>query len=503
MPRPCRCLLVASLVLLATPSRADPLHLEVSADGSGDFTTVQAAVDDVPAGSSDWTVIHIRAGHYFEALEIPTSKRKVILVGDGRAATVLEYDASIVDRLGRLVAIPVLTNRADDVVVRSLSLRNLAAEPGGSGGKWDAALMNFGDRLVLDDVFLRGDHDTLLMYGPAFNGGPGYGQVYVRDSHIQGRGDFIAAFTSAFIEDSVLETIRDPSHFLFHWGVPSQGPEGALVVKSSTFTGQSLDPVQPAGVTNLYAHAHVYLIENTFEYDLGANRPVAFFHNASQPFTAEVRHFGNTQAPSPLGPMSWDLYTIPGPPGTPRQDLPVTANEQGDPIVGALTAAEAAAITPAWLFMDWDPTHEEASSVCEDGIDNDGDGTADLADPGCASSVDFSELSPRLACDNGLDDDGDGWTDFVGGDPGCGDASGTLESPQCQDGKDNDRQLGIDFDGGATLNGGVPLASPDVECTGAWLNREAAPAPAPPPGCGIGIELVVLLPLLARRQREN
>jgi hypothetical protein len=491
-------LLGASLLfeLLAAAGRAEHIHREVSPDGSEDFSTIQEAIDSVPNGFSDWAVIHIRAAHYVEAVQIPVGKRKLVLVGDGRDETVIEYDESYVDPRGRLRAVPVLTNRADDVVVRALSIRNLAGEPGGSGGKWDSALVNFGDRLILHDVLLRSDHDTLLCYGPPFLG-LGHGHTYVRDSHIQGRGDFIAAFTSLFIENSVLETIRDRSHILFHQGVPDHPPEleDALVVKTSTFTGQSLDPEWPAGVTNLYDHGHVHLIENVFEYDLGANRPVAFFHDALQPLTAEVLHFGNTQSLSPQGPLIWDLYSVPGPGGT-RVDLPVTENEHGEPIVAELTAAEAELITPSWLFQDWDPRTEEPLSDCEDGVDNDADGSADTGDLGCASLADFSELSDTIDCDNGVDDDGDGWIDFAGGDPGCRNSRSTLEGPQCQDGVDNDLQSGIDFDGGASVNGGVPLADPDPQCTAAWLNGEAA---APPSGgCGMGIELSVLMPLLAR-----
>jgi hypothetical protein len=65
--------------------------------------------------------------------------------------------------------------------------------------------------------------------------------------------------------------------------------------------------------------------------------------------------------------------------------------------------------------------------ACADGRDNDGDGLADTADPGCASSADTTEINrDGPACDNGQDDDLDGAFDFGGGssskrppDPGC------------------------------------------------------------------------------------
>ncbi len=74
--------------------------------------------------------------------------------------------------------------------------------------------------------------------------------------------------------------------------------------------------------------------------------------------------------------------------------------------------------------------------VCNDGVDDDGDGKADFpVDPGCADPDDDEEdddcpagpMCPR--CGNGLDDDGDGNTDFPA-DINCTSASYNFESCQ-------------------------------------------------------------------------
>jgi hypothetical protein len=67
--------------------------------------------------------------------------------------------------------------------------------------------------------------------------------------------------------------------------------------------------------------------------------------------------------------------------------------------------------------------------ACNNGLDDDWDGLADTADPGCASTSDPAEKG-AAACDNGLDDDGDGFVDFRTeyGDGGCSDASDTTET---------------------------------------------------------------------------
>jgi len=90
-------------------------------------------------------------------------------------------------------------------------------------------------------------------------------------------------------------------------------------------------------------------------------------------------------------------------------------------------------------------------AACGDGIDNDGDGLTDLADPGCTDSADNDEsntvVSPAAACGDGIDNDGDGLIDLA--DPGCSDASDGDEYnaplPECSDGIDNDGDGKIDM----------------------------------------------------------
>lgn len=62
--------------------------------------------------------------------------------------------------------------------------------------------------------------------------------------------------------------------------------------------------------------------------------------------------------------------------------------------------------------------------ACADGVDNDGDGLVDMADPGCTGPTDNDETNPAVppavpsyACSDGADNDGDGLIDAA--DPGC------------------------------------------------------------------------------------
>ncbi|PIT96798.1 hypothetical protein COT82_01255 [Candidatus Campbellbacteria bacterium CG10_big_fil_rev_8_21_14_0_10_35_52] len=68
---------------------------------------------------------------------------------------------------------------------------------------------------------------------------------------------------------------------------------------------------------------------------------------------------------------------------------------------------------------------------CSDGIDNDGDGKIDVADPGCYDTgaydpTDDNETDTLSQCSNFFDDDGDGLIDYPN-DPGCSGASDSKE----------------------------------------------------------------------------
>ncbi|KAL1532940.1 Pectinesterase/pectinesterase inhibitor 3 [Salvia divinorum] len=69
----------------------------VAADGSGNYTTVAAAVAAAPESSSRRYVIRIKAGVYRENVEIPKKKTNLMFVGDGQTTTIITASRNVVD----------------------------------------------------------------------------------------------------------------------------------------------------------------------------------------------------------------------------------------------------------------------------------------------------------------------------------------------------------------------------------------------------------------------
>ena len=74
--------LKVSLLLLAWMgvAQASP-DVIVAADGSGDFRTVQEAINAVATNEATRAVIFIKPGNYKEKIKVPAEKRNLTLMG--------------------------------------------------------------------------------------------------------------------------------------------------------------------------------------------------------------------------------------------------------------------------------------------------------------------------------------------------------------------------------------------------------------------------------------
>lgn len=71
--------------------------LVVAKDGSGNFTTIGEAVEAAPDRSTKRFVIHVKAGAYYEYVEVVSKKTMLMLVGDGIGKTLVKGNRSVVD----------------------------------------------------------------------------------------------------------------------------------------------------------------------------------------------------------------------------------------------------------------------------------------------------------------------------------------------------------------------------------------------------------------------
>jgi len=206
--------------------RHNATQLTVSADGAGDFNTVQGALDFVPDHSKKRVTISVRDGLY-EEIVYARSKDNVTLVGESQDKTIVRYANNEVFNPhpanirtnpekgtfpSRRAAVAI--DNCDDIHVINMTLQTTA--PGQSEG-----LLITGDRNILS-------HVTVIGFGDALQAN---GRIYMVDSTINGSGDTILGRGALFCERCTIK-----SNGVFMWPRNPRDVHGN-VFKDSTFIG--------------------------------------------------------------------------------------------------------------------------------------------------------------------------------------------------------------------------------------------------------------------------
>ncbi|WP_431884984.1 pectinesterase family protein [Micromonospora wenchangensis] len=181
-----------------TPTDTGPAQRSsvVAPDGSGDFTSVQAAVDAVPTGNASRYTITIRPGTYRETVTVPAGKPYVSFVGstgDPRDVVIVYDNASGTPKPGGgtygTSGSASVTIDGNDFTARHLTFANDFDEAAHDYAAEQAvAVLTRADRLVFDDVRFLGNQDTLYHNSASVDA---VGRAYFRDCYVEGDVDFI------------------------------------------------------------------------------------------------------------------------------------------------------------------------------------------------------------------------------------------------------------------------------------------------------------------------
>lgn len=158
--------------------------LTVAKDGTGNYTSVQAAINAAPTGRTTAYKIYIKNGTYTEVVSIPSNKTFIQLVGqtrDGVIITFNNYSGKSNGSGGTFGTSnsATFTVNANDFSACNVSFKN------STGQKPQAVAINIaGDRASFKNCNFLGGQDTML------NNGDGKRQ-YFNSCYIEGTVDFI------------------------------------------------------------------------------------------------------------------------------------------------------------------------------------------------------------------------------------------------------------------------------------------------------------------------
>lgn len=191
--------LLASLSLAALTGQARASGpLVVAADGSGQFRTVQAAIDAAPSQAGKPVIIQLRPGTYREKVTVPALKTHLVLRGTDAATTVITYD----DHVGQ----PGITTpgsysvfvQANDFTAENVTFENAAGYTAGQA----VALNVEGDRAIFRHCRMVGNQDVLLL-------ATGGSRQYYQDCYIEGTTDFIFGASTGVFDHCVIKSKKN------------------------------------------------------------------------------------------------------------------------------------------------------------------------------------------------------------------------------------------------------------------------------------------------------
>jgi pectinesterase len=194
------------LIPVITNGQAQIFNYTVAQDGSGDFKTIQEAVNTVRDHSQQTVTIHIKNGVYHEKLVIPSWKKNIALVGESKEKTIItndDYsgkdfptkDFTGSNKYSTYTSYTVLI-QASDCSAENLTIQNTAGRVGQA-----VALMIEADRVSIKNCNILGNQDTLYTAKD--------GRNYFENCYIEGTTDFIFGEATVVFQNCTIKSLAN------------------------------------------------------------------------------------------------------------------------------------------------------------------------------------------------------------------------------------------------------------------------------------------------------
>lgn len=225
--------------------------ITVAKDNSGDFNSIQQAVDSIPAGTPE--TIYIKKGIYKERVEV--RKNNISFVGESTDDTIIteSYYARMImpdgSKRGTFRSYTFFVY-ADNFTASNLTFENGA----GFGDEFGQAIAVYaeGDNITFRNCKILGHQDTLFtgplpmkekqpggFTGPTIDGIRRVVHQLYEDCYIAGEIDFIFGSATAYFKNCTLFALNRNQEINAFYTAPStyEGQAFGYVFESCTFTG--------------------------------------------------------------------------------------------------------------------------------------------------------------------------------------------------------------------------------------------------------------------------
>lgn len=183
--------------LFAANKYDNPDTIFVARDGTGEFRTVNEAVEVCRAFMEYHKVIFVKKGVYKEKVIIPSWLTNIELCGEDAEKTIITYDDHAnINKMGTFRTYT-LKVEGSDITVKNITIENNAAKLGQA-----VALHTEGNNLTFIGCRFLGNQDTVYT-------GVGETKLLFKDCYIEGTTDFIFGPSTAWFEHCTIHSKAD------------------------------------------------------------------------------------------------------------------------------------------------------------------------------------------------------------------------------------------------------------------------------------------------------
>jgi pectinesterase len=190
------CCCVCLYSFIPHPRYRGTYDLVVAKDGSGNFTTIQSAIEACKSFPYNRIRIYIKNGVYHEKVFIPSWNTKISLIGENKDSTVItfgDFFKKINKGPNSTFYTATLLVQGNDFHAENITVENSAGPVGQA-----LALAVEADRCSFVDCRLIGNQDTLYAAGEN-------ARQYFRHCYIEGTTDFIFGEATALFEKCTIK----------------------------------------------------------------------------------------------------------------------------------------------------------------------------------------------------------------------------------------------------------------------------------------------------------
>lgn len=249
----------------------------VSRDGTGNFRTLQEAIESARAFMDYTVTIYVKNGVYKEKVIVPSWVENIDIIGEDRDKTIITYDDHAnINKMGTFHTYTVKVE-GSDITFKNLTIENNAAQLGQA-----VALHTEGDRLKFINCRILGNQDTIYT-------GAKFTRLYFKDCYIDGTTDFIFGPSTALFEDCIIHSKRNS--YVTAASTPKEAKYGYVFKHCKLTAEPGVDKVYLGRPWRPYAYTLF------IECELGKHIVLAGWHNwgkQSNEETARYMEYKNT-----------------------------------------------------------------------------------------------------------------------------------------------------------------------------------------------------------------